>query len=474
MKQYFGLSTIMLCLAISSGVMAQHKDERETFNLAAASQAGASPLYFNPADPAVPLITPGSFSNDKECAVRNGLPHFFKKAASGEPLTIAFIGGSNTQGMQCYRPQTARYIQSMFPAVAMKAINAGVSGTGTDLGACRLHDQLLKYNPDLVFVEFAVNGAYRDGMEGIIRQIRKYNPDIDICLIYTLHNDQARQYVAGIIPENIVGLEEVAAHYNIPGIHLGMEAAKLQDEGKLVWKGDTNTVKDKIVFSNDGLHPVLAGGNLYAAAIARSLNKMKNARVAPSTPLPTPLIADNWEDAGMYAPQDVATFSSGWSKINPNDSKLKQFRTWFPYIMKADKPGEYFTCKFKGSMFGFFDVGGPEVGQVEVMVDGKKVNLADRGIVGTRILKTLDSTDNNGNALLNRFNGYCNNRYRGQYELITLEPGIHTVTIRLSAEKSDKAKILGDKQQEDITKNPAKYDNRVVYLGKILLRGTPL
>ncbi len=73
----------------------------------------------------------------------------------------------------------------MYPAIPMKAVNAGVSGTGTDLGACRLHEQVLQYHPDLVVGEIAVNGAYKDGMERMIKeQIWKRDPTIDICLFF--------------------------------------------------------------------------------------------------------------------------------------------------------------------------------------------------------------------------------------------------------------------------------------------------
>ena len=471
MKHYFILA---LCIGMSLKIAAQNKEDAERARLIAVSQAGASPLYFNPADSMVPLIAPGNFNNPEECTVRNGAPHFFKKVSSGKPVTIGFIGGSITQGNQCYRPQATRYIQSLYPSVTMKGINAGVSGTGTDLGACRLRDQLLQYHPDLVFVEFAVNGAYTDGMEGIVRQIRQYDPTIDICLIYTIHNGHMKTYLEGNIPENVQGLEKIAEHYQLPSIHLGMEIAVLEKEGKLEWKSDSATVPGKIVFSHDGIHPVTAGGNLYAAAIARGMNKLKQHTVISSGALPGPLIADNWEDAGMYAPQDIATFSPGWSSVNTANSPQKQFTGWFPYIMKADQPGASFTFRFKGSMFGFFDIGGPEMGQVELIIDGKPATLADGGVKGARQLKVVPATDPNGSNVINRFNNFCNNRYRGQYEFITLTPGIHTITIRVSSEKADKIKILGDKQLEDITRNPAKYDKTVVYIGKILLRGKPL
>lgn len=460
------------CLLLLSAASSQSREEAERARLIAASQAGASPLYFNPGDTSVPLVGTGGYTNSNECTVRGGLPHFFRKAAAGQPLTIGFIGGSITQGNQCYRPQAARFIQSMYPAVTMQGINAGVSGTGTDLGACRLQEQLMQYHPDLVFVEFAVNGAYTNGMEGIIRQVRKTSPQTDICLIYTIHSGQTKIYAAGQIPENVQGLEQLAAHYALPSIHLGMEAAMLEETGKLLWKSATD-VPGKIVFSRDGTHPVLAGGNLYAAAIARGMRKIQAAGIVQPSPLPAPLLADNWEDAGMYDPLQIATFSSGFKKTLTGQPPLKQFQGWFPYVMTAEQPGASFTFHFTGTMFGIFDIGGPEAGQLEAVVDGKPMKLAVLAFKGTRFLRGAEATDSSGSFTINRFNNFCNNRYRGQHEMIILPAGKHTITLRLSAEKADKRAILGSTQLEDITRHPEKYDRTAVYIGKILLRGTP-
>ncbi|MBC9932031.1 SGNH/GDSL hydrolase family protein [Chitinophaga qingshengii] len=466
-KRYGILSLFLLTLLTT--VTAQQRGEQE---LIAASQAGASFLYFNPGDTTVPLVSPGTWSNGNECTVRGGLPHFFRKAAAGQPLTIGFIGGSITQGNACYRPQAARYIQAMFPGTAMKGINAGVSGTGTDLGACRLQGQLLQYHPDLVFVEFAVNGAYPEGMEGIIRQIRRASPQTDICLIYTINNGQTKIYTAGGIPENIQRLERLAAYYQLPSIHLGMEVAQLEQEGKLLWKS-AEDVPGKIVFSRDGTHPITAGGNLYAAAMARGMHKIQTAGDVDTLPLPAPLLADNWEDAGMYDPQEIAVFGDGWKKTATDQLPLRQFHPWFPYVMTAAQPGAAFTFRFTGTLFGIFDIGGPEAGQLEAVVDGKVMKLACYSPQGTHFLSEAKTTDSSGSVTINRFNYYCNNRYRGQHEMILLPPGKHTVTLRLAAQKADKRKILGSTQQEDITHHPEKYDRTVVYIGKILLRGKP-
>jgi lysophospholipase L1-like esterase len=447
------------------------KQDASREQLIAASQAGASPLFFDPAAGNTPVIQPAAFDNAKECTIRNGLPNFFHKAQTGKSVTIAYIGGSITQAVHGYRTSSARFIQSMYPSVKMKAINAGVSGTGTDLGACRLQEQVLQFHPDLVFIEFAVNGAYKEGMEGMIRQIRKQDPTIDICLIYTIHGTHTNTYVSGKIPENIQGLETLADHYKLPSIHMGLHPALLEQEGKLIWKTNSKTVEGKIVFSNDGIHPLQEGGDLYAGAIARSMLSMKKNATPQKHTLPVALLGNAWETARMYAPQQLATFSKEWEKIHTKDTAyLRQFAGWFPYLMKAEQPGAFFTFKFNGSMFGLFDIGGPEVAQLEIELDGKPVKLGPL-VPGTRISEVVDG---DGKSLLDRFGPFCNNRYRGQFECIQVKPGLHTVTMKISAEKADKRSILGEKQLADITANPARYNRTVVYLGKILLCGTPV
>lgn len=414
-----------------------------------------------------PDIQTQNFSDPNEFKVREGHPIFFNKIKKGKDVTIGYLGGSITRADNQYRMQSSKFIQIRFPAVKVTGINAGVSGTGSDLGACRLHDQLLKYNPDLIFVEFAVNGAYQEGVEGIIRQIRKYNPLIDICLIYTISTGQTKIYAAGNIPENIRNLEKIADYYAIPSVHMGLQASILENQGKLIWKSDSTTIKNKIIFSADGTHPLEAGGNLYAEAIARAMMKMENNAEDKNYKLGPPLFADNWEDAVMLDPKSSATFSPGWEIIDPKSvESLYQFSSWFPYVMKGEKPGAWLKFNFNGTMFGLFDIGGPEVGQIELELDGKPVHFEEKSSINYTVAEK-----NTGHQAINRFNNYCNNRYRGQCVFIKTKPGNHKVLLKISAEIPDKAKILGNSQLADITMNPVKYNSSAIYIGKILLRG---
>jgi len=446
--------------------------ERNEADEIAASQGGSSPLVFTVSNDSAATIAPGTFYHEKECTVRHGLPNFFNKAKKGRELTVAFIGGSITQGNTGYRPQTASYMQTLFPDVNFRWINAGVSGTGTDLGAFRIGEQVLRYHPDLIFIEFAVNGAYQPGMEGMIRQILTADPHTDICLIYTILTGQTSIYQQGGIPHNIRGLERVATHYQLPSIHLGMEAASLEARGQLVWKGDLQSAMDKLIFSTDGIHPLKAGGDLYAAAIARAFVKMKVKQGTQPHALPTPLFADAWEYATMYEPQEIATFDESWENVPTWDSGLRQFNGWFKTVMTANKTGATCTFYFEGDVFGIFDIGGPEVGQLSVSVDDLPVGLKQIEENGYRFWQI--ENDVIKDTLINRFNIYCNNRYRGQYDIFRLTPGRHKITLKISHVKANKAHILGVNQLADITKKPEKYNDTRIYLGRILLRGKPL
>lgn len=104
------------------------------------------------------------------------------KASSGQPIIVAAIGGSVTQGAWCTEPRYC-YVnrvfgwwQATFPQSKMTLINAGIGQTDSAFGAQRVQNDVLKYNPDFVIVDFDVNdqwnsnstASYRDLIQQII------------------------------------------------------------------------------------------------------------------------------------------------------------------------------------------------------------------------------------------------------------------------------------------------------------------
>ncbi len=87
------------------------------------------------------------------------------KARRGEDLCIAFIGGSITEGYsstshdKCYAKLIHDWWVREFPGSNIRYVNAGIGGTGSDYGAARVEGDVLKYKPDVGFVDVTVNDA---------------------------------------------------------------------------------------------------------------------------------------------------------------------------------------------------------------------------------------------------------------------------------------------------------------------------
>ena len=81
-------------------------------------------------------------------------------------LNIVFIGGSLTQGgTDNWEKMICDYYREKYPLATVNATNAGVGGTGSSDGATRYNHDVLSYNPDVVFIEFAINDNGRKEAE---------------------------------------------------------------------------------------------------------------------------------------------------------------------------------------------------------------------------------------------------------------------------------------------------------------------
>ena len=103
------------------------------------------------------------------------MQRFLSRARAGEDVTVAFIGGSITQGAgavplqeNCYARVTAQGLRARF-GQHIRYIKAGVGGTPSETGLMRYDRDINRDGsalPDLVVVEFAVNDA-GDETEGV-------------------------------------------------------------------------------------------------------------------------------------------------------------------------------------------------------------------------------------------------------------------------------------------------------------------
>ncbi len=394
-----------------------------------------------------------------ECRERGGLPNCLAKLRAGGEVRIAYLGGSIT-AQDGWRPKSLNWFREQFPRAKVSEINAAIGGTGSDLGVFRLRHDVLEHKPDLLFVEFAVNDSgtppqqiYRC-MEGIVRQTWKNDPATDLCFVYTLTGDMLPTLQEGHFPRAASAMENVADHYGIPSIHMGLEVARLEKAHKLIFKAAKPATEAEkaasagmILFSPDGVHPYTDSGHqLYLEAIARSVPVIEKAGKVGPHALPEPMVPDNWEAAKML-PLSRANLSSRWQRLDPlTNSLAKAFGGRLPGLWRANEPGELISLRFRGTTLRIYDLLGPDCGQVTVVLDG-----------GQPVVKP-------------RFDAYCTYHRLATLSVAEGLPDIvHTVKISIHPDQPDKAKILS--QRAEKMDDPRRFDGTAWYAGGLLVIG---
>lgn len=387
---------------------------------------------------------------------RNGLPGFFAKLKKQQQLTIAYLGGSITAAPG-YRQQVTKELSDRYPNCNIKGINAGVGGTGSHLGVYRMDADVLVYQPDLVFVEFAVNDSRVDSlaiiaqMEGIVRKIYRNNPSTEICFIYTVDQNGVEILSAGKYTPAASAMEVVAAHYGIPSLQLGFAVVDLMKKGKLIFRGKaTEKYPGKIIFSTDGTHPLPEGGHtVYTKSILNAFGSMKALKGKSQLSTAKSLVPDNYENAKSYAPcgDDI---KGAWTSVPKTDSLALKFAAKTSCILTADDSSGNLTIKFSGTELGFMDIIGPSSGELRVIIDNKAP------------------------VIVKRFDKYSTYYRVNSFWMPRLKAGTHTAVISVNASPIKKAEILKRPEDPALPVLSTVYRKQQPYLISLLVDGTVL
>ena len=306
---------------------------------------------------------------------RGGLPNVAAKGAAGQPLRVAFLGGSITAA-EGWRVHTRENLRKQFPKSTVTEIFAAVSGTGSNFGAARLERDVLSKKPDLLFVEFAVNDSVGSAkveaqMEGIVRQTWAASPTTDICFVYTVSESMLPELQAGRYQSSAVSMERVAAHYGIPSLNFGVEVARRVATGALVFTSPRKN--DDTAFTKDKVHPGVSGHLLYAERLAGALPGFFAVGTKGAHALPAPLSLSHWQRAKLLT-LDALTRSTHWSRVSDTDPHITtQKGGLVPPTWLATQPGAKIAFRFKGTQLGLVGLKGPENGIFRVTVDGKSI-----------------------------------------------------------------------------------------------------
>jgi len=277
---------------------------------------------------------------------------------SSKPLKVSYIGGSITQQRQYTTPLSTMLSTFLKKDNEERTITysvQGIGGTNSTLGLYRLEKDVVAYNPDVVFVEFAVNDCDTDSanrvksMEGIIRKLMKLEHQPMVVLLDLT--------TAGYASMNVIeDWKPLMDAYGIGYVNVAQyikenEATAENPDGLYVWhEKDLATYPNATALTaTDGVHPTAAGGQIYADYIYKILSENPESFFKKMTVVETPVSGYEYRKATMDSWEN-AIYDGNWIKTND--------LSWNFYkgVLKPKTAGATVTYKFTGTTIGLFVV----------------------------------------------------------------------------------------------------------------------
>ncbi|MCR5379961.1 MAG: SGNH/GDSL hydrolase family protein [Lentisphaeria bacterium] len=330
------------------------------------------------------------------------LEHVFERALKGEPISVAVIGGSITEGAHAEKVenrwgnQMANWWKVNFPTATITYHNAGIGATGSDIGVHRAAKHLLVHKPDIVGIEFSVNdgGApiATEWMEGLVRQILR-QPNAPAVFLLSMMSERGGNVQSFHLP--------VSKYYNLPHISYRDALFPEMQAKTIIWKD----------ISPDNIHPNAIGHTYAAALVNRFLSEKLEAFKAakrPAADIPSmpdkPLVGTTFDNGDL---QDMNTV-----KILENNGFKPSKDHYWKDGFTGEKPGDKITFEIDAPTIGIiFKRSNKAMGHARVIVDGKQ----------TAVLEAW-------------FNQTW--RYTPHHQIIRNQPGKHVITIEIMNEKN--------------------------------------
>lgn len=322
-----------------------------------------------------------------------------ERAKAGEDVTIAFIGGSITQGAGAVPINTQCYAYKTFEGLCALAnkgteenihyIKAGVGGTPSELGMLRYERDVLRNGsvaPDIVIVEFAVNDAGDETngecYDSLVRKIAGASNKPAVILLFSVFADDYN------LQER---LSPVGRAYDLPMV--SVRDAVVEQFHKKLGEGK---VISKSQFFYDCYHPTNLGHTIMADGIIQLLQLVDNQpEVQEDTMIAqiTPPLGGEFETVKLLtAEQNLCQAVIDCGSFLHRDTELQAVEMDRNLHTTAEFPDNWMhkdgtkpfsmdiTCS--ALLIIFKDSGAADAGCAQVYVDGEMVLFADPRING--------------------------------------------------------------------------------------------
>ncbi|MDE6530267.1 MAG: SGNH/GDSL hydrolase family protein [Lachnospiraceae bacterium] len=302
------------------------------------------------------------------------LMNVMERAAHGEEITIAYIGGSITdgsnafpKGTSCYAYLSTKWWEDTFPDATINYINAGIGATDSYLGVHRLQDDVLVYEPDLVITEFSVND-YRswnkETYESLLRAILLSDNEPAVIALL-LGTEQEYNYAT----EHA----QAAFKLNVSTINYAAVLSEGRKNGTLSWED---------VGDPDGVHPANGGHALIAHLLTQfycsTLSEINTAVYPEYVVTEDTLTRSRFENADLLYASDITPVAMDGFAQTDIPSALSHTDGW------ATTTGGTISFEITSCEAGivFYQTTDGMSGQYDVYVDGVCVTTIDADYSG--------------------------------------------------------------------------------------------
>ena len=328
-----------------------------------------------------------------------------RRARLGEDVTLAYIGGSITQGAGATPINTECYAYKSYEGFCnfigkkenIHFVKAGVGGTPSELGMIRFDRDVLRdgeQQPDIVVVEFAVNDegdeTKGDCYESLVRKILNLPNHPAVILLFSVFADDSN------LQERLI---PVGLRYDLPMVSVrNAVVPEFYDKEK--------RILTKNQYFYDMFHPSNLGHTIMADCLLNLYREISKAveekgvidsDYSPELFAGAPAIGCTFDhvklldkkDGYEKAVIDCGGFTQTDTVLQSVEMDLDlEMTPEFPYNWMYDgavsKEKSYFEMKItcKALVLVFKDSGEVDAAKAEIYADGKWVRMADPYVNG--------------------------------------------------------------------------------------------
>ncbi|WP_243186797.1 SGNH/GDSL hydrolase family protein [Clostridium muellerianum] len=270
-------------------------------------------------------------------------------------FNVVFLGGSITEGLgasiyeNSYVYKVAEYLKTIYQNKKLNIINSGVSGTGSNFGVFRLKRDVIDNDPNLVFIEFAVNDRIENSynaavtIEGILRQLAnlKNKPAVVILITPTGLSDACSSVH-----------KRIAYYYDAPVIDIQDYVYRHIGKEEYSWKD----------ISIDNFHPNDKGHEIYAECIINSIKENLDIINKKAIKKIETITGYEFNNPSIVS-YEKATFYGNWREENINIPQIE-------VAAVSDTVGDCIEFNFSGKCIAITTLLSQESGCMEINIDG--------------------------------------------------------------------------------------------------------